>query len=85
MANSVDVTPTGGWDLISGPDTTGTVGVKGSGAVLFSEQSTAPDSESLVGLRMVEEHTPLNFTMKTGQSLYVKRIFGNCIISVTLI
>lgn len=84
MANSVDIVLTGGWDIISLENTTGTVGVKGSGSVLFSEQSSYPDVDSDVGLRMVEEHTPLNFTMGSGQILYAKRLFGNCIISLTL-
>lgn len=84
MANSFDVAPTDGWDLLSGPDTVGTVGVKGSGAVLFRESDTLPTEESTIGLRMVEEHPPLGYEMLTGQSLYGKRIFGNCVISVTL-
>ncbi len=84
MANSFDVNPSGGWDILSVPNTTGTVGVKGSGLVLFSEQNADPAVDSEVGLLMNENHPPLGYSMNPGQSLYARRISGNCTISVTV-
>lgn len=83
MSNSIDFVPSGSWDEISGENTVGTVHPKGSGKVLFSEQSTPPAVDSEVGLMLTEEHNPLDFQMLAGQKLYAKRITGNCLISVT--
>ncbi len=84
MANTVDTTLAPGWNLIAGPDTTGTVSIKGSGAALVNEQSALPVAEDESGHRIVEEHPPLGFFMKAGQSLYAKAILGNFTLVVTL-
>ena len=84
MANSFDITPDDTWQLMSGENTTGTVAVKGSGIILFSESDTPPSAGSLVGLQATELHPPLGYDMLAGQNLYAKRISGNCTISVTL-
>jgi len=84
MANTVDTALAEGWNLIAAADTTGTVSVKGSGAVLLNEQSVAPLEADMTGHRVTEEHPPLGFFLKAGQSLYAKAILGNFTLVVTL-